>query len=342
MQASRGLGQVVILAAIFVLFGAVFAGFVQPILSGLLVAFVLYPLNARSFGPSPLRLRAGALLSTLLFAVFVLLPLCYVGYILSKDGVELINGLRTGSLSTESLNRLLDRFLDLSPVPREEVVTRGKEALEIVATTAVTAAGNFARGLPGFVLSVILFLLTLFYGLSDGPALGRFVKSHLPFRPELVARLSLRTEQIVRGTVWGTVLSAFAQALMIGGVFLALDIPRAFVVGLATFFFSFIPVLGTAPTGLGGIIYLIAQDSPGKAVILGVVFVMATMVDNVIKPIVLKGAADLHPLLALLSAIGGLAVFGFIGLFMGPLVTALTIEFLEVFREERAGAEALT
>lgn len=340
MQASRNLGQLVILTAIFVLFGAVFSGFVQPVLSGLLVAFILYPLLGRIFGKEPLPRRLGAIALTLLFTVFILLPLTFVGWVLIRDGLQMLEIARTGALSPDALLHVFDRLLTYSPVPREEIVEKGQLLVDGVATRILAYLTDFARSLPGFFLSLAIFLLTLFYGLADGTQLGDFLAGHLPFRPDLVERLLLRTQRIIRGAVLGTLLSAIAQGMILGIGFAALGVPRAFVVGLGTFFFSFIPLIGTAPTGIGGVIYLLAHDAPVRAILMGVIFLIGSTVDSVIKPMVLRGAADLHPLLALLSAIGGLALFGFIGIFVGPLVTALALEFLAIFHEERLAHQA--
>jgi predicted PurR-regulated permease PerM len=334
MLANRALGQTLIFGLVFGLCAAVFFGFLQPVILGLLVAFVVYPPLRRFCGGSAFTRQAAALVATLLFAVFVLLPLGWIGYVVTKDGLQLAESLRQGGMG-DTLQIVFDRWVGSLPVPREEVLARSRELIQNVAARVLAFAGRFAQELPGFLLSVVLFLLTLFYGLADGRTLGAFIETHLPFRPELVSRLSQRTEQIVRGAVLGTLISAAAQGFVIGLGYLVFGVPRAFLAGLATIFLSFIPLIGIAPTGLAAVFYLLAQEAPARAIGMGLVFVAATVVDNIIRPYVLKGSADIHPMAALLSALGGLALFGFVGIFLGPLVTALAIEFLEIFREER-------
>src|SRR5205823_2573263 len=100
--------------------------------------------------------------------------------------------------------------------------------------------------------------------------------------------------------------------------------------GSITVIFTFIPLFGGLPTGLGGVIYLILQHRYGAAIGMGIAFALASISDNIAKQWVLKGHSELHPLIGLISVLGGLKLFGFSGLFFGPLIAALTIAVIQL------------
>jgi predicted PurR-regulated permease PerM len=83
--------------------------------------------------------------------------------------------------------------------------------------------------------------------------------------------------------------------------------------------------------GIGGTIYLLSIGKPIKAIVMLGAFGLAGISDNIVKPLVLKGKTALHPFLGLISVLGGLKAFGVAGIFLGPVITALTIVLLQLF-----------
>ena len=107
-----------------------------------------------------------------------------------------------------------------------------------------------------------------------------------------------------------------------------------FLVGALVFFASFVPVVGSSPVTFGLAIYWLATVSTGGGVALLIVAVLVAGIDNVARAAVLKGASNLHPLLAFASAFGGLQAFGFMGIFLGPILASLFLTALEIAGSE--------
>jgi predicted PurR-regulated permease PerM len=99
---------------------------------------------------------------------------------------------------------------------------------------------------------------------------------------------------------------------------------------VVTIISSFIPLMGSAPAGIAGTLYLLIKGKFVHAIIMAVFFLLASLSDNVVKPWVLKGKTELHPMLGLMSVLGGLTLFGAAGLFLGPIITALTITVIQL------------
>jgi len=300
-------------------------------------ALVLEPWMRKWFLRPWLSLPWAAALTTTLFVLFVLIPLSIVVTLLVRDGVELVNELRQGALSADSLGRYLDAIVQALPfnVPREEILKKGSALIEQIAGHAINLATLFAASIPVFLFEMAIVLVTLYYGLVDGRHLFRKIRNHLPFSPETNERVLETADGTVRGGFLGAVLSAVAQALVLWIAYLALGIPNSTIAGMTTFFTSFVPVLGSIPAGVVGLLVLAIEGAWFKMGILVALLVFAGTVDNLIKPIVLKGSVDLHPLLGLLSALGGMALMGFIGIFIGPMLTALALELFHILEEER-------
>ena len=126
---------------------------------------------------------------------------------------------------------------------------------------------------------------------------------------------------------------------------LVLGVPRAFVWGVLTFFLSFVPVVGTAPILLGPMGYLFSHGRVGAAVIALVFGVLAASIDNVLRPLLLRGnSVELGFLWVLVALIGGVALFGLPGVILGPLAFSLlvaslrSLEALEALEPEREDA----
>lgn len=189
---------------------------------------------------------------------------------------------------------------------------------------------HIATSLPKFVMDLFIFTLTLYYTLLNSTYLSTMVRKLTPLTAEEFQIFHKATHGIFRGVILGTMLAAICQGTLIFIGYLSLNIPEAFLFGVFTAFLSIVPFLGTLPTGIGACIYLVLQQRYLAAFIMLLIFTFAGVSDNIIKPMVLKDAMELHPLLGLLGVLGGLALFGFIGLFLGPLMVALGVISIKI------------
>ena len=127
--------------------------------------------------------------------------------------------------------------------------------------------------------------------------------------------------------------AASVQALVVFVGFLVLGVPMAgLALGLA-FVSAWIPIVGVTPVWLSAGLYLVIQQRYGAAIGMLIFGVAAGLVDNVVRPWVLKGRNDLHPLLSLISIFGGVYYFGIMGVLVGPVALACAIEFLTLWPE---------
>lgn len=220
----------------------------------------------------------------------------------------------------------LDQWLELAR-------THGGTALR--ATREFAGAGASA-GLVGFV-----FLVALYAQIAEGETFWRWVEDHSPLSRTVSRRLAAAFQETGRGIMVGAGLTSLAQALVASAAYAALGVPRVAILGAITFVAAFIPAVGTAivwgPVAVG----LALTGSVGKAVVLTAIGALGvSTIDNVLRPLLQRwgGHLDMHAVLLLLAAFGGLQAFGAAGLALGPLALRLAREVLEIAREARDAA----
>jgi predicted PurR-regulated permease PerM len=141
------------------------------------------------------------------------------------------------------------------------------------------------------------------------------------------------------GTVNGAILGVLVTAAIQGALTMAslyvFGVPGAFVLGVIATILAIIPMIGTTPVTFGAPIYLFATGRIGAGIGMIVMGVLIGLSDNVIRPWVQSSRTTMHPLIALLSIFGGLEVFGAAGIFVGPVLAAITIWIVDTYADLR-------
>lgn len=323
------------LAALFLL-SAVFIWMVVPYLLSLffggLLALLSTPLyeRLRRRGAGP-KLAAG--LTTFLVLVLFLGPIAEFGYLAVKQGI--VVGKQLSELQEFSPGRLT-RMLGQTRAARAladpaEVNARVKEALRSGGMSLTAAVLAVAKGVPQLALQLVLSLVAFFFLLMDGRRFVDFILTRAAFERDVQAKLRATFSDMARSTVLAGFAAAGAQAVMIFIAFMALGVPGAFIAGAGTFFLAWLPVVGSMPAAAAGIGWLVSQDEMGRMAVMIGFAVAAGTVDNLVRPLVLKGRSDLHPLLGLVAIVAAIDAFGVLGIFVGPLLAAVLGSLLELW-----------
>ncbi|NOY64619.1 MAG: AI-2E family transporter, partial [Nitrospirae bacterium] len=196
--------------------------------------------------------------------------------------------------------------------------------------------GNVKTGVANIMSVLINFLFmifAMFFMLKDGPDFMTRIRDYMPFSDIHKDRLASQMKDMVISTIYGGVVVALVQGLLGGITFFLLGLGSPVLLGTAMGFMSFIPGLGAVSVWGPVLIYFLIKKLYIKALIMVLVgtFVIS-MVDNILKPIIISGRTRMPTLVIFFSVIGGLKVFGLIGFVLGPLVIAMFISVLEIFR----------
>ncbi len=277
---------------------------------------------------------AGAVAALALLLIVV--PMAAFSILAVRQGVEIGRDLsELKEFSPRRLTAVLSRYDLVRTLVGDPAAVNARLKAAIQASGKFTgdALLSLSKDVPDYLLQLALALIAFYFFLLDGE---RFVEWALAF-DVFDRNVQKRLVEAFRDTAISAVLaglaSAAAQAVLIILGFLALDVPGAFLAGGLTFFIAWIPVLGTVPASLAGVFFLYAQGETLKLALMVVLGLTAGIIDNLVRPWVLKGRADMHPLTGLLAVVGGIRLFGILGVFIGPILTAMLLALLRIWPE---------
>lgn len=194
--------------------------------------------------------------------------------------------------------------------------------------------------IPKLLFAFILMLFLLYYAFKDGKRFVKDVEGFLPLKGVHKRNMVKMIDDTLHAIIYGTIVVAFIQGIFASIGFYALGVKAPVLLGLLTFMASMIPFLGAvvvwAPLGSIMVIwaYLTNQSLlPGIGVLVYGAFVIS-LIDNILKPKLIGDRAEIHPVLVMLGIVGGVFMFGFIGLFIGPIILALFKTMLDIYQKE--------
>jgi predicted PurR-regulated permease PerM len=190
-----------------------------------------------------------------------------------------------------------------------------------------------------FFFDLLITVFALFYFFRDGGRLLSAVRDVLPFEEEHAEKIIEGAEKLIRATVTTSLVVAVVQGVICGIGFAVVGISAAVFWGAGMAFASLLPILGSAVIWLPAAVWLLATGHWGKAIVVLVICAgLTTLVDSFLRPMLLSGRTRLNALLVFVSVLGGVAVFGVIGLVLGPILVAMAVGVLHAYKESRAAA----
>lgn len=345
-------GFLLILLFVFTIaLGLIVAPFFAAILWGVIAAILFMPVNRRLLAWMPNRPNGAALLTLLLIVAMVIVPSILLALALAREATDLYNLVQSGHINVPTLFRQVQAALPdwaEEPLRRlglydfEAVASRLEEMITSSFRTLATQAWMIGQGAFSFIMALGVMLYLTFFLLRDGEWLTHRVSEATPLRAAQRQALFDRLAVVIRATIKGSVVVAIIQGLIGGVIFWMLGISGAILWGVLMGAFSLLPAIGTGIVWVPVAIYLFATGAIVKGVLLvfAGLFIVG-MVDNVLRPILVGRDTRMPDYVVLISTLGGLELFGFNGIVIGPMIAALFIAVWAIFTEERlkAGAE---
>ena len=319
-----------------------FQPFLKPLLSAVVIAVVFFPLHIH-IQRMVRNTSLAAFLSTTIVLLLIIVPAIAVLLAIKSEIADLYSLIdqkqaESGGLSPY-VSKLLEkpiewigRYVDLSQIDvRGSLLGRLRELSAFIVAEGWMLVG----GVTNFIVNAVITLFTLFFLFREGRSMRRRMVAILPLSAEQVEKLFSGVENTIIGTVYGGLVVAAVQGTLVGLALWVLGIPSPVLWGVVASFFALLPLVGTAAVWLPASLYLLATGSWVKALILAVwgMFIVGT-IDNVLRPYLISGRVQMHTLLIFFAVFGGVNVFGFLGLFIGPVILAVTITILSLLRDE--------
>jgi predicted PurR-regulated permease PerM len=223
------------------------------------------------------------------------------------------------------------------PVPPEQIQAWALDGGKALLALLVASSGAFFAGVLGVVVEVGLTLFLLFFFLRDGREMVMRALVLVPMTPERKADLVDHLAAVIRAVALGTLLTAVVQGTLVGMSFAFTGLPSPVVFGVLAMLAALVPLVGSSLVWVPAAFVLVAHNRVGAALFLAFWgLVIVSVVDNIVRPLVVSGRAQISTLPVLLGLVGGLATFGAIGIILGPVVIALALALFRFAEEEHS------
>ncbi len=311
-----------------------------------IVAVLFAPVQRRLVRAFRGRRNLAALATLVLVLVVVILPLAWIGAMITQEAASLYARIQEGEVRPGTwframldavppwITSLLDRFNLTSVADVQERFAAGlQRAVQFIVQQGV----NIGQGTFQFVIAFFVMLYLLFFLLRDGDRLVRRIRFALPLQPDLKDQFGEKFTTVVRATVKGNIVIAVLQGALGGLAFWVLGIPGAVLWGVAMAILSLLPAVGAALIWLPVALYLIGSGSLWQGIgLIAFGVLVIGLVDNLVRPILVGKDTKMPDYIVLISTLGGIAMFGINGFVIGPVIAALFMAAWDIVAASRA------
>lgn len=311
--------------------------FIEVLLWAGVLVIIFYPVHTEIVD----RVKGAnlaAALSCILVAVTILAPLTLVTLAVAREAVAAADNVEKG------VNKLLDpdslvhhyvgRWVDLSDLKGGEWKA---SAVQWVQDRGGAIAGQtflIAGKVLGTVIKIFFVIFTMYYFFRDAERIKAALHNVLPLEWEQSEQIFEHTKEVITASVNGVIVIAAIQGTLGGFAFWVLGIPSPLIWAVVMFLTSMIPLGGSAIVWVPAALFLLFQGHWIRAIELTLWGALVIgMLDNILRPRLVGNRTRMHELLVFFSVLGGLQVFGVLGLVVGPVVVAITLALLDVFRQ---------
>jgi predicted PurR-regulated permease PerM len=303
--------------------------FANGFFGGLLLYVILLPLyNLMIKKEWNKKFSAGMVVFIGLFVIII--PLLFLLGVVGNELFSVFQDPNIISKTSETISKAITKIL---PGLNKEVIAQQLSGFGDLTSSLFL---NIATNIGNFIINLVLALFLLFFMLIQGPIYDK-IKEILPFNKKNSNELVNKLKDISHSTLFVGIIIALIQGGLLTISFLIFGIKGAFLWGFVTAIASFLPLIGP---GLIWIPASIIQFFQGNYLAGGGVIIFGLIlgsIDNLIRPYLSKKISRIHPLVTFIGVFVGVLFFGVIGIFVGPLLLALTILILRMFKEEYYG-----
>ncbi|HSF66063.1 MAG TPA: AI-2E family transporter [Nitrospiraceae bacterium] len=329
-----------------------FRPFLLPVLWAALLAHLTFPLHVRltSFVRGREIISASCL--TVLVLALVVIPISMMGVLLAREASTAEQTVRewisSGALQTlperlrtwPVIGGLLQQFSSSAILTPDSLEQGLLSAATFLTRFFLDQVGDLLKNAFLLVTDFFLMLFALFFLFKDGKQWLASLQDVIPLETSHKQRIVERMDQTVRAVVKGIGLTAIVQGLAAGLAYMVLEVPFPVVLTAVTVMLAPLPFGGTALVWVPVALYFLAVGPLWKALaMLGWGVGVVSMIDQFLRPWLIGQAVQIPVLFLVFSVLGGLALYGLIGLFVGPVLVSLLMTSIQIYREEYHQAE---
>ena len=318
------------------------APFLVPLAWSAVLAIFFYPLHERV--EKKLKPNLAATVSTLAVTFLLIVPSLVVLFYTTKQAIDagakaqIVLQAPDKAVPTQVLDWLKNQLPDsMQDADFSDPVKRGAEK---VAGFLAAKVGGLVKNIFAFFLDLFVLLFALFFMFRDGDDVVRAVRHLLPFDPSIQEDMMHESKELIFASVAVGLLVAAIQGALGGLAFTLAGIGTAIFWGVLMGFFSLVPVVGSALIWVPAALWLAFTGHIGKGLLVAAICgIVAGVADNIVRPLLLRNRTHLNELLLFVSVLGGIEVFGLLGLVAGPTIVAAAMGVFRVYMQHRDDLE---
>ncbi len=323
----------VLLLLVFILVLFIFKPFVNIIALAIILAILFHPVYVRLL-PKVKYQSVASLLTVLLILLIIAIPIWFFGQVIFNEILSLYERYRSGGFVIDR-SQIISTLPDQVQTMVQNLSTDVNAFIGRLTSQAFASFSSIVTNIAGFVIATFMLFFIVYYLLRDGDKIKEVLKDISPMSSAHENKLIDKIVAAVNGVVKGSFLVALAQGVIATIGFLIFGVPEPFLWGAFTVVAALVPTVGTSLSLVPAVIYLLITGHTTQAIGLLIWGGIAVgLVDNFLGPKLVGTATKLHPVLVLLAVIGGLKFFGVLGFLIGPILLAIFVALVDMYRKD--------
>jgi len=323
--------------------------FIKAIGWALALTIVAYPIH--SFIGKKVKTKSFcAFLSCLAIILLILIPAIFLvkwatqeTIELSKNAHSVMNGdniqkyiSQPSTKFTKIAADFAGRYVNLSELQLENKIKVSiHEIIRHITSIVGQKSWLIAKNVVASVFWIFIVFIMTFFLLRDGDRILEYIRTFIPLADKHKDLVFRKVDESIKATIYGWIVIGLAQGFLLGLMFWILHLNSPVLWGAVTFFISFVPLIGAPGVWVPASIILLIKGMYVKGIILFLCGLFGiSLIDNVLRPILVGNKIHLHIMLTFFAIFGGLLLMGPLGLIMGPVIFAVTISLLDVFKHQ--------
>ncbi len=328
-----------------------FLPFLKVIILSILITIIFYPVKKRLDHKLKSTLLS-SLLSTAIVFMFIIVPSIVLIAFFTNQVISLYPVIIEAISEGHTLEYYINQIPILSSIHKVflqslqtlhieiDLNTVLKNILSNIANFLIDQGKSLFINITFLIIGIGIMLVTIFFLFKDGESLYERVLKLIPLPEKDKNFLLSKTYTAIQGVVLGSVLTAIAQGILSFIGYFTAGLEFSLFWAFITFIAAFLPIGGASLVWIPIAIYLFIS----KGLITGILFSLwgtfvISLVDNIIKPVVIGDKTNIHPIILFFAILGGLNLFGFIGIFLAPIVVVLIDNMLYLYAERFSSSD---
>jgi len=323
----------ILVIGLFIIAFIVIKPIIFAIIYGVLIAYVLYPIYKYTLSKTKSENTSAFIICIGLLIILIIFTSIILGSLLNQI-INFYLVLQETDLTNVIQNSLPD-FVFSYESSTNIVISINSSISKLLAKLA-SNIGNFVLNLPSFLLQILVVFIILFYSLKDGEKAFEYIKSLLPLKKEIQERFFQHFKNITQSVLVGQIVVGIIQGIIAGIGYFIFKVPNALLLTILTMIIGVIPIIGPWLVWIPIDIYLfvVGRTGAGLGLLIYGLFLI-NWIDAIIRPLIVSRKTQINPAVVLIGMIGGLFVFGILGLILGPLILAYVLLVIEIYRKQK-------